>query len=199
MENSPESVFQSELLKDEKIHWTGQPDSSSIFSPADWFMVPFSLMWGGFAIFWESTVLGLNPFLDTSKHRPPVFFALWGVPFVCIGLYMIFGRFFYKAWKRKRTYYAVTNQRVLQVAVTGRVQIQALFLNQTAAINKYVRSDGSGTLTFGNTGYYPFSYYANSGMDFLGSRYSQGIFAFYDIPEVDGVYRLVNQLRNPTT
>jgi hypothetical protein len=39
--------------------------------------------------------------------------VLWGVPFVVIGQYMIWGRFLYDAWLKPRTYYGITNRRVL--------------------------------------------------------------------------------------
>ncbi len=34
------------------------PNPNKIFHSADWFMIPFSLLWGGFAVFWEARVLG---------------------------------------------------------------------------------------------------------------------------------------------
>ena len=33
---------------------------------------------------------------------------LWGIPFVVAGQYLIWGRFFYDAWLKRRTYYALT-------------------------------------------------------------------------------------------
>jgi hypothetical protein len=51
--------IQPELLPDESIVWGGRPVSSVIFHKEDAFLIPFSLLWGGFAIFWEASVLGL--------------------------------------------------------------------------------------------------------------------------------------------
>ena len=48
-----------DLLDGETVVWTGQPNPNQWFSPGDIVMVPFSLMWGGFAFFWEANVLGL--------------------------------------------------------------------------------------------------------------------------------------------
>ncbi len=50
-------AFQPELLKDEKILWSGQPETKVLFTRADVFLAPFSVLWGGFAIFWEVSVL----------------------------------------------------------------------------------------------------------------------------------------------
>ena len=70
-------------------------------------MIPFSLMWGGFSFFWE---------YEAVKSGGPLFFDLWGVPFLLVGLYMIVGRFFYEAMLRSRTYYGLTNQRVIIIS-----------------------------------------------------------------------------------
>lgn len=130
-------LFKDGLLRDEEILWYGQPDRSVIFSGSDLFLVPFSILWGGFAIFWEFTAI---------KMGAPFFFRLFGIPFVIIGFYFIFGRFIYRGIKKKHTYYAVTNQRVLILTSLSNKNLQAEFINQIPCINKSVRSDGKGTI-----------------------------------------------------
>ena len=41
--------IQSELLSGESIYWAGMPNPHIIFHSEDWQMIPFSLLWGGFA------------------------------------------------------------------------------------------------------------------------------------------------------
>src|SRR4029077_18044987 len=53
------AAIQPELLSGESILWAGQPNSSVVFHKEDLFLLPFSLLWGGFAIFWEAGVSGL--------------------------------------------------------------------------------------------------------------------------------------------
>jgi hypothetical protein len=160
--------------------------------------IPFSLMWGGFAIFWEWSVLNIP---RHANNAPGPFsligyiFPLWGIPFVCIGLYMIFGRFFYKVWIKKRTTYAVTDKRILVVTEGFRRQVQAQFLNQVPTINKSISSNGVGSLIFGNLSFGGMMY-ANSGMGFWGTRMNMGVLGFYDIHDAEGVYQLINKLRN---
>lgn len=57
---SPDSVsaIQPELLSGESILWAGQPKRRVVFHKEDVFLIPFSLLWGGFAIFWEAGVSG---------------------------------------------------------------------------------------------------------------------------------------------
>ncbi len=192
METLPETVFQNDLMTGEKIHWAGKPDPSVIFSPSDLYMIPFSLMWGGFAIYWELGCLGITGLVKPG-HVTPVVFSIFGLPFVAIGLYMIFGRFFFKAWKKKKTFYALTNRRVLIATQLYERQLQAQFLNQIPTINQSIRSNGTGTVSFGSSGGFS---YANTGMDFMGGRMVQAFLAFYDIPQAEMIYQMVNQLRN---
>lgn len=135
-------LFRAELLKDEEVLCCGQPDSSAIFSDSDIFLIPFSILWGGFAMFWE---------LSAVKMGAPFFFCLFGIPFVIIGLYFIFGRFIYKGIKKKHTYYAVTNQRVLILISLSNKNLVAEFITQIPCINKSVRSNGKGTIKFGDS------------------------------------------------
>ena len=125
-------IFRNEILPGEHIQWRGQPDPSSIFCAADLFMIPFSLMWGGFAIFWELTALGIAGPEIKPGHEPPAFFPLFGIPFVLIGLYVIMGRFFYKAYKKRNTYYAVTDRRVIVLYDGFRRNVQAATFESAA-------------------------------------------------------------------
>ncbi len=101
---------------------------------------PFSLLWGGFAIFWE---------LSVFRSGAPFFFRLWGIPFVLVGLYMIFGRFFTDAWQRARTYYGLTNERVLIVPGLFERQVKSLSLRGLPELTLSERGDRSGTIMFG--------------------------------------------------
>jgi hypothetical protein len=71
--------IQPELLFGETIHWAAMPNPNKIFHSEDWTAIPFSLLWGGFAFFWEAGALGYwgN---STRAHAAPDFFVLWGSP-----------------------------------------------------------------------------------------------------------------------
>ena len=147
----PFDVFAPELLPGESILWTGRPDPRVIFHSEDVFMIPFSLMWGGFAIFW---LLGASGIWDIWSNHPSRSFQwfgiIWGTPFVLAGQYLIWGRFVSASWKKKRTYYAITNRRALIVehGLRSRNVTTASF-DALQVIDKKVRSDGIGSIAFG--------------------------------------------------
>jgi hypothetical protein len=184
-------ALQPHLLPGESVRWIGRPNPDRLFSSGDVFLVPFSLMWGGFALFWEASVLGAG--LQSSPGGAWWFGALWGIPFVLIGQYFIWGRFLYRRWDRRRTIYAITDQRVL--ALRGST-LQSLFLNQLPTLDKSQRADGSGTLEFTSSPF-GFGFWGNTGMEFMSGRRSSS-FAFYDIPDVNDVFRLVAEGRTAT-
>lgn len=103
-------------------------------------LVPFSLLWGGFAIFWEYSVI-------TSKAPP--FFWLFGIPFVLIGLHLIFGRFVLEAKQRARTYYAVTNQRIILVSGLFQRGVKSLNLRTLTDLSLSEGGSSYGSIFFG--------------------------------------------------
>ena len=142
--------FGGRLLDGETIIWSGRPRQGLVLTARDLFLVPFSLMWGGFALFWETLVV---------TKSGPVFFQLWGVPFVLIGLYLIAGRFVVDAWARRHTGYAVTNRRILIVRTAPFGKFTSLSLDRLPEVQLNERADGSGTLRFGApTGYWGWGY-----------------------------------------
>jgi hypothetical protein len=141
MSYESEQAIRKELSNGETLLWTGQPGSGLRLRPADALMIPFSLMWAGFAVFWEVSVF---------RTDAPFFFRLWGIPFVLVGLYIVVGRFVADAWQRSRTVYGLTSQRVIIVGGWGNRQTKSLPLQQLGAITLSERADRSGTITFGS-------------------------------------------------
>ena len=180
--------LQTELVSGENLVWAGRPNPSVIFHSDDWYMIPFSLLWGGFAIFWETGVMGW--WGHNSKGSPPLFMALWGIPFIVIGQYMIWGRFFHEGWLKRRTYYGVTNRRLIVLQEASKRKTCSMYLDAIPSVER----DGSfiGTLWFGSR------YSVTTG----GGQRSRNISRFYvgnvpvfaDIDDAESVYRLVLDL-----
>jgi hypothetical protein len=134
--------FSAYLLPGEQLVWYGEPQQGLMFASSDILFVPFSLLWGGFAIFWESSVL---------REHAPFFFKLWGIPFVLVGLYLIVGRFFADAWMRRQTAYALTAQRALIIRRGPWPKTTSLALGSIANIQLMEGAGGRGTIQFGET------------------------------------------------
>jgi hypothetical protein len=143
---SPDLVVGSQLDAGERLLWCGQPRGGIRLRGQDALLIPFSLMWGGFACFWEFMALSV-----VAKAPGPVgiIFPLFGLPFVIIGLYMIFGRFIADARGRARTFYGVTNERVIIISGIFSRNTKSLQLRTLTDVSLTQRSDGSGSITFG--------------------------------------------------
>jgi hypothetical protein len=162
---APQQEISRVLDSDESLLWSGAPRQGLMLRPGDIFMIPFSLLWGGFAIFWEASVL---------RSNAPVFFALFGVPFVLVGLYMIVGRFFVDARIRAKTSYGITNRRAIIVSGLFSRTTTSLPLRTLTDVSLQERPDHSGTIMFGRP--LPYSYWS-SGMRWPGmSQYSTPAF-----------------------
>jgi hypothetical protein len=183
--------LQPELLSGESIHWAGMPNPTIVFHSDDWYSIPFSLLWGGFAIFWEAGVSGYGQFASKS-NQPSLFMILWGIPFVVAGQYMIWGRFIVDAWLKRRTYYAVSNRRVLILQEGWKRKRNFIFLESIADISQ--EGDGAGTIWLGPK--YPVI--AGRGRPSRSfSRFSvgEGVPILADVDDVQLVYRLILELR----
>lgn len=141
MMSSESSPIVFELSAREKLLWSGQPKQGLVLRPSDAFLIPFSLLWGGFALFWETGVIASGA---------PFFFMLWGIPFVLMGAYITVGRFFVDAYIRSKTYYGLTNERA--IIITGLLcrQLKSINLRTTSDIALTQQGDEHGTITFGS-------------------------------------------------
>lgn len=144
MRNSEiENELHGSLGPEEKLLWTGKPKTGIVFRNTDIFLVPFSILWAGIAVFWESTVLTMD---DT-----PFPFALFGIPFVLIGLYITVGRFFVDAKKRSNTVYGITQDRIIIKSGIFSREIKSLNIRTLSDVSLSQKTDNSGTITLGPT------------------------------------------------
>jgi hypothetical protein len=129
------------LLAGERILWSGRPQQGLLFTGRDAMLIPFSLIWGGFAIFWETMVL--------TQPNAPAFFGLFGIPIVLFGLYFIAGRFLLDAWMRAGMLYAVTNKRILISRSGPFGNFTAVSLDRLPDASISESAGGRGTIRFG--------------------------------------------------
>ena len=128
------------LSINERVLWRGAPRQGLMLRAADVLVIPFSLLWGGFAVFWEYSVI---------SSGAPLMFRLWGIPFILIGLHMIVGRFFLEAWQRAKTEYVVTNERIIIRSGIFSRQLKSLDLRTLGEFSLVENGKGEGTISFG--------------------------------------------------
>jgi hypothetical protein len=174
-------IIQKELLSGERLLWSGRPRQGIAFHSRDVFMIPFSIFWCGFAIFWT--------FKATSIGAPP-FFLIFGLGFVCVGLYFVFGRFIQDYIIRRKTVYGLTDARIL--IITGLGKLLTLDLKQLNEISLSENKDKTGTITFG-------SLQSDNALAFIpdwSGKMSRGIPKFEMIENVRQVYDMLNRAKN---
>lgn len=187
----PLSRLQPFLRDDEQLLWHGAPDPRVLFTSRDLYMIPFSILWCGFAFFLEARVV-------TSGG--PVLSELWGVPFVCVGLYMVFGRFIYKRYRNSRTEYGITTRRAM---IADPRTFRDLPLHDAQVTIRRSGSGGHASVEFGGSvpsGFFgssrrsKYAFYANTGMELL-ARSAYMPFAFYDVASPEAMLQALDQAR----
>jgi len=174
--------FLENLDRDERIVWAGQPLQGIVFRPRDRFLIPFSLVWCGIITLWM-----------ISAVQSSFFFAIFGIPFVLIGLFLLIGRFFFDARTRARTYYAVTNKRALVKVLSRQVIFKEIQLNSDTAVElqEHPKSPNDmGSILFTSANLFDVKEKPTSLAAALTST-SQ----FYGISGASKVYREINQIR----
>ena len=130
--------LQPYLNQSERLLWVGKPKTGIVFRPPDLFVIPFSLLWCGFAVFWVYTA-----------QRIGGAFGLFGIPFVLAGLYFVFGRFIADAVLRAGTVYGLTEDRILIRTGLFSKSLQSVNIKALTDFQYTEKKDGSGTITLG--------------------------------------------------
>lgn len=166
-----ELLFQKFGVEPGELLWSGRPPAGLRFNRSDFFMIPFSLIWLGFvSVFMGAALVHGGAML------------LFGIPFLCVGLYVVAGRFVWDAYRRRGTRYGVTADSAVIVRDGIGGGAQRIYLPSTPRIAIEPQGNGAGTIIFGQP-------------PVIGSQSAVwsgglGVPAFEGIPDVSRVYDL---------
>ena len=139
MQDKVERIVRSQLSGYERLLWVGQPRQGIIFRLSDIFVIPFLLVWVAFAGIWE---------IAAFESNRPVFLKLCGIPFVLFGFFLVVWRFFNDARQRKKTYYGVTNERIIIISGSFSQKTKSLALRTLSDIILEEKPNGVGIISF---------------------------------------------------
>jgi len=117
------SQVELELQSGERIVWMDRPVPGIFASRANGLML-FGIPWTAFAIFW--TVTATRTFTGGEFGNMGWLFALFGMPFILIGMRMLTGPY----WERRRaarTAYVITDRRamILEAGWRGGMKVRS--------------------------------------------------------------------------
>jgi hypothetical protein len=137
--------FSRHLDPGERLLWTGQPPRGILFRREDAFVIPFSIVWLAFAVFWEASVLGFVK----NESGPIPFLAVFGAFFVAFGIFFVIGRFPWDAYVRHHTDYALTDRRAIIRQRGVFPSVRSIAVTAATPVSTDELGDGTGTIHFG--------------------------------------------------
>jgi len=139
MDHKAAQQIRAHLSPGEALLWSGRPRQGVIFRYSDLFVIPFSLLWGGFAIHWA---------YGAYRSGAPALILLVGGVFVLVGLYIIVGRFVVDTLTRRHTCYGLTDDRVLIVTDFPTTKTKSMGLLTLTNVTFSSKPDKSGSIAF---------------------------------------------------
>ena len=128
------------LSPGEYILWQGKPASKRPFTGGDVFLIIFTLFWCGICFRLEYSAIKAGQ----------IQLILFGLPFVAMGCYLLFGRFIHEHMRRKHTSYIITNKKIISI-YKGRTNM--ISLNNLPPIQTQIYKNGNSNIRF-NMGSY---------------------------------------------
>jgi len=137
-------LVNAELNDGEHVVWSAAPDSKRVILrtlPA----VVFGIPWTTFSVFWIYKAAGIGTRNDLFNSV----FALFGLPFVLVGLAMLLSPYFAIRMARESAY-VITNRRALvfKSGLFGRVSIDSFSPSQLENVSRTQHADGTGDVHF---------------------------------------------------
>ena len=198
-ERASEEVFARRLRPDERILWVGQPSTRmgfgiDILSGAGCFVGVLTafLLWVEIAC--------LRALVSIITHPSSKYTVMDGLVQVAIPIGFWLSTYYTftrpqrrEKRERRKLFYAVTNQRVLILQKGDQDSFTGYDLQELHRMNKWADSSGVGYILFGEfAGAVP----TESAAMPRNAAITQPTAGFFCIKDVDGVFRLISELRD---
>ena len=138
--DSVSNILNRQLIPGERVLWQGRPQTMHRQTAGSFGML-IGVFFLAFSIFWMMGALNA-----IRSGLLGLIFPLFGIPFVLVGLNMVFPNLL-SGRRRKMTQYAITNKRVLEIA--GQ-KVTAWPINTIVSAEKHYWKDGTGDLILSN-------------------------------------------------
>ncbi|MBW6411938.1 hypothetical protein [Clostridium weizhouense] len=171
-----EELFKRYLLIEEKVLWSGKPDTKNLFMKEDIFPTIFGCSFIIAHLIWEVISIRIitgSIIQESVKPSDGIISALFGLPFIFIGYYLTIGRVIKRKLNKQKILYAITNKRLLIFEIGKTEKVIAKYINQITNIDIDINKNGRGTIIFGEN-----------------KSYNK----FYDLYDSKNVYELLNSL-----
>ena len=175
-------AIENELRPGEEVLWAGLPDPDEAYR-SSLKLLFFAIPWTAFALFWEFNALQMAFSSQDDSWFFRIAFPLFGLPFVAIGVGMLYiPHFTYK--NSKKTAYVITPDRIFTIALSGSGNPLVTIYSPEGIkrIDKKEKPGGRGTLTI-NFGYE---------VDSDGESHEKNL-VFYGIANVNEVERIISE------
>lgn len=180
-----DQALRRELVAGERFLWSKQPLARRLKGGfAIWI---FAIPWTVFALFWESAAF--LPWFASSKTPDVVrltfgiVMPLFGLPFILIGLWMLW-RPLKAVRQAKNTIYCLTTRRVIRIVDGKPRTVASVLLDQIGPIDRSEAADGTGHLYI----------QTHSHVDSEGDRTTER-FEVLGVPDVARLERLLLETR----
>jgi len=115
----------------EHILWQGRPDGRLRLKGRNLLISGFGVGFLAFSVFW---VIMAFSFPGTQNDPVGWLFPMFGLPFVLVGLWLVFGVHFYDAYKRSKSFYTLTSKRAFIGSDLGGRRLQSYPIDKDATL-----------------------------------------------------------------
>ena len=159
------------IAQGDRVLWKGRPEKGITVRPDELATIPFGIFFLLFSIFWISMAMSAGPF------------ALFGIPFVCVGIYMAGGRFIINEIMKKNTAYVITDKAIIRKRGS---RVDVWYSDNLINMTVYSHKNGTTSFIFSSA---PAGYIARR-----GERIS--FYGIENVKDARDVSEAINQIKN---
>jgi hypothetical protein len=190
--SAAETILRPKLDADERLLWCGQPRKKKRLHLSDVVVCLFVLVWSAFF------AVGMVSLFTQETEPEAQQGELWELAiqilgtiilglFLLVGLAVLFWHFWVRRQAWRKTYYGVTNRRIIIVSGVFEQSVKSIFLRTLTVVTLTEQRHGVGTITFSQDAPWYFDYHV---WPVLGDGM---IAAFQLIDRVGEVYNVIMQ------